>query len=640
VELAAGRRAGILQIREIRKLVFCGINGPCHRQTGKPPLVNRGLYFLVPLNTTRSTPMIGTPLGTQFLDAKHRASETAATAGEIAFENVFEHAAIGMALVAPDGRWLRTNRALCRIVGYREEELQATDSQSLTHPDDVAAEAELAEQLLGGEIESYELEKRYFNRAGDVVWILANVSLVRDDSNEPRYFVAQIQDITPRKRDEQALREAETLFRRLATQAPVGLFQTDVAGGYTFVSDRWCAIAGLDRSAALGLGWVQAIHPEDRERVIDGWRLAIWQGTQFSAECRFVTPAGAVHWGDCSAHPLRDSAGDLLGHIGTVVDMTAHKRAEIELEQTKQEFQVAFESDALAKAQLDLTTTRFLRVNERLCELTGYTQEELLERSFLDLTHPEDRESELEAILDMIAGREIHFRREKRYVRKGGAVLWVSFDAKVVSADESGPRHTIATIQDITARKEAEQAQAEAAARLQHLAETDELTGLPNRRHLTAQLEKLWRSDADRQESGMLVLDLDGFKQLNDLGGHAAGDAALQAVAVAIRKCIRPTDCCCRLTGDEFVVLATATPRSKLGIIADRLRQAIEGCAVPGFETTWKLTVSIGAACGADWPSWEAALAEADRRLYAAKRLGAGRMAGPALQNDSSSKTS
>ncbi len=112
--------------------------------------------------------------------------------------------------------------------------------------------------------------------------------------------------------------------------------------------------------------------------------------------------------------PLRDSAGDLLGHIGTVVDVTAHKRAEMELEQSKQEYQLAFESDALAKAQLDLTTARFLRVNERLCDLTGYTQDELLERSFLDLTHPDDRESELEALLDMIAGREIHFRREKR----------------------------------------------------------------------------------------------------------------------------------------------------------------------------------------------------------------------------------
>jgi diguanylate cyclase (GGDEF)-like protein len=130
------------------------------------------------------------------------------------------------------------------------------------------------------------------------------------------------------------------------------------------------------------------------------------------------------------------------------------------------------------------------------------------------------------------------------------------------------------------------------------------------------------------------VLDLDGFKQLNDLGGHAAGDAALKAVAAAVRKCIRPADCCCRLTGDEFVVVALSAPRSTLGTIAGRLRTVIEGCTVPGFEPSQKLTVSIGVACGADWTTWEAALAEADRMLYEAKRQGHNHVAGPAIASD------
>ncbi len=568
--------------------------------------------------------MIGQPHA-----AGRRGREVAASDRAIAFETVFEHAAIGMALVTPDGRWLRANRALCRIVGYSQAELLATDFPSLSHPDDLPNDRQLAADLLAGEIEAYSLEKRMLNRAGDVVWTQLNVSLVRDTAGQPEYFVAQIQDITPRKRDERALREAESLYRRLATMAPVGLFQTDAAGNYTFVSDRWCAITGLDREAALGQGWVQAIHGDDRQNVIDAWRLAIWQATPFNADCRFVTQGGAIHWGACSAHPLRDAAGDLLGHIGTVVDVTAHKDAELELEQSKQEYQAAFEADALARAQLDLATARFLRVNEQLCELTGYSEQELLERSFLDLTHPDDRESEMEALLDMIAGRELHFRREKRYVRKDGGVIWVSLDAKVISADETGPRRTIATIQDITPRKVQEQAHAQAAARLRHLAETDELTGLPNRRHLSSQLERIWHADADCQDLGCLVLDLDGFNQVNDLGGHAAGDAALKAVAAAVRKSMRPTDCCCRMTGDEFVVLALGAPREALGMIAGRLRRAVEGCPVPGLAAPWKLTVSIGVACGADWPTWEAALAEADRLLYEAKRQGGNRVAGP-----------
>jgi PAS domain S-box-containing protein len=373
---------------------------------------------------------------------KARASETNATPRDIAFDSVFEHAAIGMALFAPDGRWLRANRALCRIVGRNQDELLATAACALTHADDVPVEAEHLARLLAGETESYQLEKRLVNAAGDVVWVLASVSLVRDAASRPFFCIAQIQDITPRKRDELALREAETLFRRLATQAPVGLFQTDVEGEYTFVSDRWCAITGLEREAALGLGWVQALHLDDRDKLVDQWRLAIWQGADFSAEFRFVTPAGDIRWVTCNAQPLCDPSGGLLGHIGTVVDITDRKEAEQELERSRLEYQSAFESDALAKAQLDLTTARFLRVNPQLCDLTGYSEEELLERSFLDLTHPDDREAELEALLDMIAGREIHFRREKRYVRKDGAVIWISLDAKPKPGCATWPRPT------------------------------------------------------------------------------------------------------------------------------------------------------------------------------------------------------
>ena len=83
------------------------------------------------------------------------------------------------------------------------------------------------------------------------------------------------------------------------------------------------------------------------------------------------------------------------------------------------------------------------------------------------------------------------------------------------------------------------------------------------------------------------------------------------------------------MTGDEFVVLALGAPRETLGMIAGRLRRAVEGCPVPGLAAPWKLTVSIGVACGADWPTWEAALAEADRLLYEAKRQGGNRVAGP-----------
>lgn len=119
-----------------------------------------------------------------------------------------ERAPIGMALVSPEGRWLSVNDALCALVGYTREELIRSDFQTITHPDDLRADLGLVRQLLAGEVQSYQLEKRYMHRAGHSVWALLSVSLVRDDNGEPAYFISQIQDISERRELERQVREA------------------------------------------------------------------------------------------------------------------------------------------------------------------------------------------------------------------------------------------------------------------------------------------------------------------------------------------------------------------------------------------------------------------------------------------------
>jgi PAS domain S-box-containing protein len=124
------------------------------------------------------------------------------------FRSAFTLSAIGMALVAPDGRWLQVNSALCQIVGYTEHELLATDFQSITHPDDLAADLAYVRQMLCGEIHIYELEKRYIHKQGHPVWIALTASLV-NGAQQPRYFIIQVQDITKRKEAQDALRRSE-----------------------------------------------------------------------------------------------------------------------------------------------------------------------------------------------------------------------------------------------------------------------------------------------------------------------------------------------------------------------------------------------------------------------------------------------
>src|SRR5215216_1692157 len=120
------------------------------------------------------------------------------------FRGTFEQATVGIAHVGTDGHWLRVNQRLCDIVGYEKEELLGLSFQDITHPDDLEADLEGARRLLTGEIETYSREKRYFRKDGSIVWIYLTVSLVRSPLGEPRYFISVTEDITERKRAEEA----------------------------------------------------------------------------------------------------------------------------------------------------------------------------------------------------------------------------------------------------------------------------------------------------------------------------------------------------------------------------------------------------------------------------------------------------
>jgi PAS domain S-box-containing protein len=135
------------------------------------------------------------------------------------FRGAFDNAPIGMALVAPDGRWLKVNRSICQILGYSETELLQTDFQSLTYPDDLEPDWVQARRVLSGEIESYQIEKRYFHKSGGIIHALLLVSLVRDEAGKPLYFVSQIKDITEQKQSERkmlaSLQEKEVMLREI-----------------------------------------------------------------------------------------------------------------------------------------------------------------------------------------------------------------------------------------------------------------------------------------------------------------------------------------------------------------------------------------------------------------------------------------
>ncbi len=154
-------------------------------------------FSLKPVHDAEGRVTLLIPEGRDITEAKRTAALLRES--EETFRSAFEHSGIGMALVGLDGRWHRVNRALCQIMGYDEAELLARTFQDITHPEDLDADLDLARELIDGERASYQLDKRYVRRDGQVVWARLNCSLVRDDDGAPRFFVSQVQDVTARR---------------------------------------------------------------------------------------------------------------------------------------------------------------------------------------------------------------------------------------------------------------------------------------------------------------------------------------------------------------------------------------------------------------------------------------------------------
>jgi PAS domain S-box-containing protein len=242
-----------------------------------------------------------------------------------------------MALTTPAGDFVQVNRALCEILGYPEAGLLATSFSEVTHPDDLAVDREQVARLLAGELATYQVEKRYVRADGPVVWGRLSASLVRDEAGQPRYFVSQIQDITPYKAAGAALRASEARFRAAFADAPIGMALTTPAGDFVQVNRALCEILGYREAELLERTLPDVTHPDDlgadhrqAARLLAG-TLATYQ-----VEKRYVRADGPVVWGEYSASLVRDEAGQPLHLVCQIQDVTERKRAEAELRAAKE----------------------------------------------------------------------------------------------------------------------------------------------------------------------------------------------------------------------------------------------------------------------------------------------------------------
>ena len=288
-----------------------------------------------------------------------------------------------------------------------------------------------------------------------------------------------------------------------------------------------------------------------------------------------------------------------------------------ELQESEERFRSAFDNAPIGMA-LVAPDGRWLRVNRTLCEIGGYTAEELLETNFQAITHPSHLGAMMSNINQILAGKIATYQLENRYYHKLGNEIWVLVGVSLAREGQEADARLIFQIQDITDRKRAEE-------KLLHEAFHDTLTQLPNRTmlmdHLKLALERAKRST--ERLFAVLFIDLDRFKIINDSLGHALGDQLLIEVSHRLQRCLRPGDTVARLGGDEFTILLEDIKDIKEAIfVAEQVQYEVsQPCPLDGHNTF--TTASIGIALYT--PSYQHStdlLRDADTAMYRAKAAG------------------
>ena len=439
----------------------------------------------------------------------------------------------------------------------------------------------------------------------------------------------------------EALRRSEEMFRALAESSPSvitihGLDRGQL-GRYLYVNPTFEEVTGYTREEALKLTPLALIHPDVRDSVAKG-AVARLKGEKMPSRYEFkaITKSGEVKWFDLSATVV-DYEGK-PATVSTTQEITDRKRAEEELRKShdelelrvmertrelRQENQELQESEVRFRAVTEASPCgifiyqgmKVCYVNDSLVELSGYSREEIEERGFWEAIHPEFRDLVRERAAARLRGEEVPARYQLKVIRKDGQERWADYSARLLEL--AGEPAVLGVIVDITDQKLAEE-------QIRVLAYHDTLTGLPNRRLFADRLSvAVAQTERAGDKIGILFVDLDHLKVINDSLGHTYGDLLLQAVAERLRQSVREGDTVARLAGDEFTILLPGISGAKDAVnVAEKILNSVRQPFRFGDEkirTSCSIGVSI---CPEDGRDAETLLKSADSAMYRAKKSG------------------
>jgi PAS domain S-box-containing protein len=368
----------------------------------------------------------------------------------------------------PDGYIEYCNPGWLSFTGMDREQIQGTGWMAALHPDDVEQTGRAwAEACRRGDI--YEVEQRLRCHTGEYHWFLTRATPVRDADGSIRQWYGANTDITARKQAEADLMASEVKYRRIVDTASEGIWILDAGGNTTFANKHLAEMLGYEQGEMQGRSLFAFMDEEARleaEYHLGKRR----EGLSETHDFRFRRRDGSDLWAIVSTTPILDDQGGYLGALGMITDITDRKRAEAALRESEERFKRMIDEAPLGIAIVDSLNAKFCLVNPALARITGRSREELERIDWVSITHPDDIQPDKENMAAMNAGKIPGFQLEKRYRHPDGRYFWVNITVAPMYVEDSSKLRHLLMVEDISARKRAEDALRESEARFRQIA--------------------------------------------------------------------------------------------------------------------------------------------------------------------------
>ena len=483
-----------------------------------------------------------------------------------------------------DGTLQWCNDVWLRFTGQSVHEVANNDWRQSIHPDDRAPTIRRYTEGFA-QRQSFQLEFRLRNERGNYHRMLCNCAPRHDAQGHFLGYVGVCIDVTAEREASEQLRSQEQLIRGIYDHSDVGIAVISRDGRVLHHNARLVSLLGWTLEDYNALGYAAMLHPAERDVGVVGIRdLLLGTLAHLDVERRFLTKDGHEIWGQISCRPMYNPAGEQVGVVCTLVDISTRREAEQRLRLTAKVFEACTEGVMITDSG-----NRILEVNEAFTAITGYLPEEAIGQTPRLLSsgrHP----AAFYATLWSTLAREGRWSGEIWNRRRDGSEFpeWLSIS--VVRDLDGSVSHHVAVFSDITERKQVE-------ARIRQMAQYDFLTKLPNRALMYDRLRQI-HATASRYDKryAVIFVDLDNFKPINDQLGHDAGDALLCQVADRLKSNLRVMDTPARYGGDEFIVLVPEiNDMHEVRIIAEKLSSALRQPYLIKHQTV-SVTPSIGIA--------------------------------------------